>query len=179
VDLWSPLLAIAQAIDLEKPKAKIHDRLFAIAKMDIERRSEDSFFLDWDTKYLFSILNYLEAHYVDSETFIVAEDLRNHVANELKPKFNLRTERLGRILQSYSLLLERKVRWIKTKRGADVQKTCYRINRAKLSKELKKYDRYIKPKENPPDSTEEALTDEEVLIEVGRPTNWPKDKDPK
>lgn len=171
-DLWSPLLAIAQTIDFEKSKAKIHDRLLAIAKMDIERRSEESFFMDWDTKHLFSIFNYLESHNFDSETFIVAEDLRNHVANELKPKFNLRTERLGRILQSNSLLLKRKVKWIKTRDGHDVQKTCYQIDKFKLSKLIRKFDRYVEVRESSPIITREDLA------EVGRPTNWPKDKDP-
>ena len=150
-DLWAPLLAIAQAIDHEKPELKIHQKVLGIARRDIERRRADSFFRNWDAKWLVVVHDYMdmEGNKFTSEDFIVAEDLTKHAIGKINPKYKFRTESLGKILESHHLLIERKIKWIKSKDDTDIQRTCYRIDKNKLSIIIKKFDRYIEPKESP------------------------------
>jgi hypothetical protein len=147
-DLWAPLLAIAQAIDHEKPELGIHEKLMRIARSDLKKRREDSLFR-WDTKWQLAVHDYMQDNNLTEEDFIVAEDLSNYAVEKIKPKYKFRTESLGRILESQHLLLERRIRWIKTEGGNEVQRTCYRIDRDKLSKIIKKFNRFIEPKESP------------------------------
>jgi len=150
-DLWAPLLAIAQAIDQEKPELKIHQKVLGIARKDIERRRADSFFRNWDAKWLIAVHDYMdmEGNKFTSEDFIVAEDLTKHAIGKINPKYKFRTESLGKILESHHLLLERKIKWRKTEEDTDTQRTCYRIDKDKLSKIVKKFNRYVEPKESP------------------------------
>jgi hypothetical protein len=48
-------------------------------------------------------------------------------------------------LESHQLILERKIKWVQ-----DVQKTCYRLNRERLSRILRKFAPHIEAKQVTP-----------------------------
>jgi hypothetical protein len=78
-------------------------------------------------------------------------------------KYVLRTENVGRELDNYHLLVERKVKWIRKDDQDDIQKTCYRIDLIKLRKMFKKYRYYIEHLDQIPHSS-----DSEILLAVGK-----------
>ncbi len=156
-DLWAPLLAIAQAVDHEKPGWRLHEKVLGIARKDIRRRRQESFFR-WENKLLLVIHRYLKDRYYTSDQYVVAEDLKEYLNKLLKPRYPFKTESLGRALNASSLLLDRKVKWV-GEHGNLVQRTCYWIDVEKLSRIIRKFEKFIEPEEEPSSPTGEDLSE--------------------
>ncbi|NWG03555.1 MAG: hypothetical protein HXY44_11940 [Syntrophaceae bacterium] len=149
-ELWSGILALAQKIDSENPNLNLYDRVLKVAISATEKRDEETFFLDWNSRFLISVANYVKANQHDSNTFIQADLITNHVSDEVKPPFRIRTETIGKLLDRESILIERRVRWFKDKDGSQVHKTGWRLDVERLKKKVSKFQKYIQPKEDPP-----------------------------
>jgi hypothetical protein len=165
----------------------IYDRIVKIAIVGIEKRAEETFFLDWNSQFLRAIRDYLSDNHCDSDTFIQADKITTHVIEEVKPSFRIRTESLGRILDRESILIERRVRWFKDEKGNLIHKTGWRLDVKRLTRKVSKFHMYIQSKEEfKKDEGEKIvrdiekndwgkLSDEESrhrLAEVGKPRNW-------
>lgn len=148
-ELWSGILALAQKIDSESPNLKLYDRVLRIAISATEKRDEETFFLDWNSRFLISIANFVKANHHDSDTFIQADKITAHVTKEVAPPFKIRTESLGKLLDRESVLIERRVRWFKDEAGNQVHKTGWRLDTERLVRKVSKFQKYIQPKEDP------------------------------
>jgi hypothetical protein len=150
LELWIGMLVLAQIIDSEAPNLKLYDRVVKTAISATEKRDEETFFKDWNSQFLIAIANYVKDHSHDSDTFIQADLITNHVTEEVKPPFRIRTEGLGKIWDRESTLIERRVRWFKDEKGNPIHKTGWRIDVDRLRRKVSKFQKYIQPKEDPP-----------------------------
>lgn len=150
LEIWVGMLVLSQLIDSEPPNLNLFDRVLNIAISATEKRDEETFFLDWNSQFLIAIANYVKDRHHDNEAFIQADLITNHVSEEVKPPFRIRTEGLGKILDRESILIERRVRWFKDEKGNPVHKTGWRIDVDRLRRKVSKFQKYIQPKEDPP-----------------------------
>jgi hypothetical protein len=150
LEIWVGMLVLAQLIDSGAPNLNLFDRVLNIAISATEKREEETFFLDWNSQFLIAIANYVKDRHYDNDAFIQADQITNHVSEEVKPPFRIRTEGLGKILDRESILIERRVRWFKDEKGNPVHKTGWRIDVDRLRKKVSKFQKYIQPKEDPP-----------------------------
>jgi len=186
LEIWTGMLILAQIIDGESPRLKLFDKVVKIAITANEKRDEETFFLDWNSQFLIAVANFVSNNY-DSNTFIQADLVANHVIEEVKPPFRIRTEGLGRILDRESILIERRVRWFKDEKGNPIHKTGWRLDVVRLRGKVSKFRKYIQSKEEFKKEEREELIryieksdwgklgDEEKrerLAEVGRPKDW-------
>ena len=187
LEIWIGMAVLAKIIDSESPNLKLFDRVAKTAISATEKRDEETFFLDWNSQFLIAIANYIKANQHDSNTFIQAELITNHVTEEVKPLFRIRTEGLGKILDRESILIERRVRWFKDEKGNPVHKTGWRIDVDRLRRKVSKFQKYIQSEEEfKKDESEQIVRDiqkddwgklgdegrRDRLAEVGKPRNW-------
>lgn len=151
LELWIGALVLAQIIDMESPSLDLFNRVKKIAIANAEKRDEDSFFLDWDTKFLIAAVNYFSTHPYDGSSYVQADQLTQYVIDEVKPPFPFRTEGLGKILDRESLLRKRRVRWFKDEKGNSIHRTGWIIDVDRLKNRVRKYHKYIQPDEECPD----------------------------
>jgi len=152
LEIWIGMAVLAKIIDAEAPNLKLFDQILNIAISATEKRDEETFFLDWNSQFLIAIANYVKDHNHDSDTFIQADLITNHVSDEVKPPFRIRTETIGKLLDRESILIERRVRWFKDKDGNQVHKTGWRLEVERLRKKVLKFQKYIEPKEDSPNN---------------------------
>ena len=178
------MLVIAQLIDSESPDLKLFDQLLQSALATTARREEDAFFLDWDTKFLISIANFISKKRYDSGSFIPADKLTDYVVEQVQPFFKLRTESLSRKLDKESLLLERKLMRFPVQKEPSGQrekkqplsggednlqhKTGWRIDVQRLNKRIAKFRKYMDSVEQEPTQSEPSndTTDLDLLEEI-------------
>jgi len=85
----------------------------------------------------------MEVHKYDDDSFIIGEEIRHYVVQQLHLPNSFRTEDLGKILKDYHLLKGiPKVKWVFWK-DDKVQKTCYRINLPGINTLIKKNEIFI------------------------------------
>ena len=147
LEIWVGMLVLAQIIDSESPSLKLFERVAQIAISAIEKRDEETFFLDWNAQFLIAAESFFPPTHSDKDAFIQADLLTKHVIEKVKPPFALRTEGLGKILDRESILIERRVRWFKDEKGNPVHKTGWRIDIDRLRRRVSKFKKYIQPKE--------------------------------
>ena len=150
LEIWIGMAVLAKIIDAEAPNLKLFDQILNIAISATEKRDEETFFLDWNSQFLIAIADYVKDHSHDSDTFVQADLITNHVTEEVKPPFRIRTEGLGKILDRESILIERRVRWFKDEKGNPIHKTGWRIDVDRLRRKVSKFQKYIQPKEDLP-----------------------------
>ena len=114
-----------------------------IALAYVEKRHEDSFFLDWTVRVLISVSNYIRINSYDSTTFIQADKLTSHVIKEVKPSFPVRTETISRILDKESLMTERKLLWFRDEKGNPLHRTGWQIKVKRLRNRVANYQKYM------------------------------------
>ncbi len=149
-ELWAGMITLAQMIDLESRNLHLSDRVKEIAIAHSEKKAEESFFLDWDTKYLLAVEKFFSMQPYDGR-YIQADKILEYVVEEVKPPFPLRTERLSRVLDRESIIIHpRKVCWFKDE-GKLVHRTGWRINLSTLKKRVAKFKKYIESYEEHPD----------------------------
>ena len=182
LEIWNGMFVLAQIIDSESPGLKLFDRLVKIAIATTEKREEDSFFLDWDIKYLIAVHNFFSTNPYDSFSYVQADKITKHVIEEINLPFPLRTETLGKLLDRESILISRKLCWYKVelksmqvdrkgnsvhkedrekpvreeKTVQSIHKTGWRIDVGKLKKRIAKFEKYVQPSEDK-SITDEAL----------------------
>jgi hypothetical protein len=142
-ELWIGLLVLALVVDSESPDLKVFDRLTKIALAYVEKRHEDSFFLDWTVRVLISVANYVETNSYDGSTFIQADKLTSHVIKDIKPSFPVRTETISRLLDKESLMTERKLLWFRDEKGNPLHRTGWQINVKRLKNRVAKFQKYM------------------------------------
>lgn len=159
MELWIGMLVLAQIIDSESPNLKLFDRVLKTAISATEKRDEETFFLDWNSQFLIATENFFPPNYIDSDIFIQADLITNHVPEQVKPPFKIRTEGLGKLLDRESFLIERRVRWFKDKEGNQVHKTGWRLDVKRLRRKVSKFQKYIQPQEDPPANQAFSISD--------------------
>ena len=142
-ELWIGLLVLALVVDSESPNLKVFDRLTKIALAYVDKRQEDSFFLDWTVRVLISVSNYIRINSYDSTSFIQADKLTSHVIKDVKPSFPVRTETISRILDKESLMTERKLIWFRDAKGNRLHRTGWQINVERLNRRVSKFQKYM------------------------------------
>ena len=187
LELWMGMLIIAKILNSDGLKTNIYDMVVKIAIATIKKREGDALLLDWDVKFMLSLFNYLLAREYDGTSFIVAEEVFNHVINEVKPFFRMRTEDLGRKLDKESLI-KRKLIYVRDKEGNLVHKTGWQINIDRLDRRVSKYKKFLQTKEEFEMEEREQMikdldkTPQRTLTEggiskihfggIGKPSNW-------
>lgn len=169
LELWIGMLVLSQIIDSEAPHLRLFDRVLKTAISATEKRDEETFFLDWNSQFLIATENFFPPNYIDSDTFIQADLITNHVTEQVKPPFKIRTEGLGKLLDRESLLIERRVRWFKDKEGNQVHKTGWRLDVKRLRRKVSKFQKYIQPQQDPPANQGFSISDLGGIFENNPP----------
>jgi hypothetical protein len=145
---------IAKVIGKEVGTDTLHDRVAEIAKRYVEDRKSRDLFEHSNIEVIAAVAIYVQARKLDqdSNSFIVAEKLRNNVARRLHRSSTFRTETLGRILKDHYLFREdpkvKRVDWNKI--PTKVPKTCYFLDYKRLNRVMEPYKNLIEPPEEKP-----------------------------
>jgi hypothetical protein len=165
---------------------KLFDRMVKIAIAMTEKRHEDEFSLDWDIQFLISLANYVSTHDYDGTYYLAADEVAQHVKDEVKPPFNMRTESLGRKLDKWSLI-KRGWIYVRDKDGKPAHKRAWLIDVKRLNRLVAPYQRFLPTREELEKQEQERLIrdlegNQGVDLserekphgwdEIGKPSDW-------
>lgn len=143
-ELWTPILIIAEALDMAFPRPSINEQMLALAKRIIDQRRRTQLIGNRDAQ----ILEGTQAHIEQTSplkikglSFYVGENL----CDSIKDRWGIPNLELGtvsRVLNRFNLIREvRRPRLKENIKGSEteVQRTCYLFDEERLSKLTQEY----------------------------------------
>lgn len=165
---------------------KLYDHILKIAITITEKRQEEAFFLDWDTRFLLSLADYLSIINYDGTYLLAADEVAQYVMDKVKLTFPMRTESFGRKWDKESLIKRGEI-FLRDENGNVVHKRAWVINVKRLNRRVEKYSRFLPTREQferqenermlkdlQKNSWENLSEDEKrkTIAEIGKPKGW-------